>query len=144
MENHCYQETENKKRYLRRYRKHLLNIDRLENKLRLLEDRILSVRSSNFSGMPRGGTPITLDELLSDKIELENRITRLKKKGRVIKFEILDVIDSLEDTRYCEVLESYFIDCLSIEEIAYKTGYTVRYVYTLYSDAISRITVNEQ
>lgn len=144
MENHCSQETENIKRYLRRYRKHLSNIDRLENKLCLLEDRITSVRSSNFSGMPRGGTPITLDELLSDKIELEDRIARLKKKSRVIKAEILDVIDSLEDTRYCEVLESYFIDCLSIEEIAYETGYTVRYVYTLYSDAISLISVEQQ
>jgi DNA-directed RNA polymerase specialized sigma subunit len=94
--------------------------------------------------MPLGGTPISLDELISDKMELEDRITRLKKKSRVIKAEILNVIDSLEDTRYCEVLESYFIERLSIEEIAYKTGYTVRYVYTLYSDAISRITVNEQ
>ena len=92
--------------------------------------------------MPRGGTPITLDELLSDKIELENRISRLKKKGRVIKAEILDAIDSLEDSRYSEVLEYYCIGCLSMDDISYETGYSVRHVYNLYSDAISKIAVN--
>lgn len=144
MENQCFQETENKKRYLKRYRKHKENINRLEKKLGLLEDRIMSVRTANFSGMPRGGTPITLDELLGDKIELEKRIARLKKRGRIIKAEILDAIDSLEDSRYIEVLEYYCIDCLSMDDISYETGYTVRHVYTLYSDAISLISVKGQ
>ena len=144
MENHSLQDVEKKKRHLKRYRVNVANVRRLEVRLDILNDRIYSVRSPNFSGMPRGGTPVTLDELLSDKKELEDRIIKLKEKGRVIRAEILEAIDSLEDTRYAEVLEAYFIDCKSIADIADDTGYTERYVYTLYSDGICEISLNNQ
>ena len=89
--------------------------------------------------MPRGGTPITVEELLSDKIELEKRIERLKVKGRSLKGEILEEIDSLDDPRHCEVLEAFFIDCKSICEIGDNMGYTDRYIYDLYRDAINTL-----
>lgn len=144
MENHTFQDTEHKKRYLKRYRKNVACVRRLEVKLRILDDRIMSVKSPSFSGMPRGANPVTLDELLSDKFELEERITRLKNKGRKLKIEILETIDSLEDSKYCEILEAYFIDCQTIEDIAEDMGYTVRYVYDLYSTAINLISLNVQ
>lgn len=140
MENQQIQEIEHKKRYLKRYRKNCSCIDRLEEKLNLLDERIKSVKSPNMSGMPRGGTPVTIEELLSDKIELEERIKRLKRKGRNLKNEILEEVDSLEDPRYCEVLEAYFIECKTIAEIAEEMGYTERYLYDLYRGAIERLT----
>lgn len=141
MENHSFQDTEHKKRYLKRYRKNVACVRRLEVKLRILDDRITSVKSPSFSGMPRGGTPVTLDELLSDKFELEERITRLRKKGRILKAEILEKIDLLEDSRHCEILEGYLIECQSIEDIADDMGYSVRRIYQLYSQAIDLITL---
>lgn len=140
MESQKVQEIIRKKRSLKRYRKNRACIDRLEEKLNLLDVRIKSVKSPNYSGMPRGGTPVTTEELLSDKIELEERIERLKKKSRGVKIEILEEIDSLEDPRYCEVLEAYCIDCKSIGDIAEDMGYTERYVYDLYRDAIESLT----
>lgn len=140
MENQNIQEIENKKRSLKRYRKNRACIDRLEEKLTLLDERIKSVKSPNYSGMPRGGTPVTVAELLSDKTELEERIKRLKNKGKTLKNEILEEIDSLEDPRYCEVLEAFFIECKSIREIAEEMGYTERYIYDLYRDAINVLT----
>ena len=86
--------------------------------------------------MPRGGTPVTIEELLSDKIELEERIERLKGKSKNLKRKILEEIDTLEDPRYCEVLESFFIDNKTLETIAEDEGYTIRHVYRLYSEAI--------
>ena len=130
------QEIKIKKRSLRRYRNTLACIDRLEEKLRLLETRITSVKSPNYSGMPRGGTPVSLEELLSDKLDLEDRIARLKDKNRKIKAQILDEIDSLEDPRYSEVLEEYFIECKSISRIAVDMGYTEVHIYNLYRKAI--------
>ena len=109
-----------KKRYLKRYRNNLSCIDRLEEKLNLLEVRLSSSRSPNLSGMPRGGTPVTTEDLIADKIELENRIARLKAKSKILKSEILEEIYSLEDPRYCEVLEAYFIDGYTLEKIAEK------------------------
>lgn len=134
------QEIENKKRSLKRYRKNLACIGRLEEKLFLLDERIKSVRSPNLSGMPRGSTPITVEDLIGDKEELEKRIDRLKKKTRSLKATILSEIDSLEDDRYCEILEAHFIDGLTLEAIADNMGYTERHIYKLYKKALVKLT----
>ena len=144
MENQEIQEIESKKRFLKRYRKNYNCIVRLEEKLALLDVKLNSVRSPNLSGMPRGGVPVTAADLVADKIDLENRITRLKEKGKKLKLEILEEIDSLDEPRYIAVLEGFFIDCLSMEEIAENEGYTVRHVYSLYHNAVRSLTVNEQ
>lgn len=138
------QEIAQKKRYLKRYRKNIACINRLNNKLYLLTNRIESIKSPSFSGMPRGGVPVTVAELLSDKIELEKRIERLQLKNKKIKSEILEEIDSLDDPRYCEVLEAYFIDCMTISEIAEKEAYTDRHIYRLYDEAIRLLALNGQ
>ena len=134
----------NKKRYLRRYKNNLSCIARLEEKLKLLENRLSSPGSPKLSGMPRGGTPITMADLTADKIELEQRIARLKEKSKILKREILEEIDSLEDPRYCEVLEAYFIDGYTLEQIAEKECYTDRHVFRLYSEAITILTNNDK
>ena len=142
MENQDIQEIKKKKRSLKRYRNNLACIGRLEEKLTLLDERIKSVKSPNYSGMPRGGTPVTIVELLSDKVDLEKRIDRLKIKSKKIKDQILEEIDSLEDPRYCEILEAYFIDCLSMDEIAEEMGYSIRWAYDLYSEAVEELAFN--
>lgn len=142
MENQDIQEIKKKKRSLKRYRNNLACIGRLEEKLTLLDERIKSVRSPNYSGMPRGGTPVTIEELLSDKVDLEKRIDRLKVKNKKVKDQILEEIDSLEDSRYCEILEAYFIDCMSMEDIAEEMGYSTRWAYDLYSEAVEELTFN--
>ena len=142
MEDKEIQEIKKKKRSLKRYRNNLACIGRLEEKLTLLDERIKSVKSPNYSGMPRGGTPVTIEELISDKMDLEKRIKRLKDKGKKLKDQILEEIDSLEDMRYCEVLEAYFIECMSISDIAEEMGYTDRYIYDLYKNAVQELTFN--
>ena len=144
MENYEAQEIEKKKRSLKRYKKNLACIRRLEDKLALLDARINSIRSPNLSGMPRGGTPITMEDLIADKLELEDRIKRLKSKSSGLKSQVLDEIDSLEDPRYCEILEAFFIDCLPLDDIADNEGYTVRHVYRLYSEAVTILALNRQ
>ena len=138
------QEIAKKKRYLKRYKKNIACISRLELKLALLDERIKSVKSPSLSGMPRGGIPVTIEDMLSDKLDLEDRIKRLKKKSKRFKAEILEEIDSLDDPRYCEILESFFIDCISIEDIAENEGYTVRHTYRLYNEAVKLLAVNRQ
>ena len=133
-----------KKRYLKRYRKNLACIERLETKLDLMEERITSLRSPSLSGMPRGGAPVTIDDLMSDKLDLEARIGRLKEKSRGLKREICAEIDSLEDSTDCEILEAFFIDGLSFEEIAEDLGYTERRVIARYSEAIKILSLSNQ
>lgn len=145
MDDHTVQEIEKrKKKSLKRYRKNLACIKRLEEKLVILDERITAVKSPSLSGMPRGGTPVTMADLVSDKVDLEKRIERLKAKGKKLKSEIYEEIDSLEDPRYCEVLEAHFIEGLTFESIAEEMGYTERHVYTLYSEAISLLAISDQ
>ena len=144
MDDQSIQEIEkHKKRSLKRYRKNLACIRRLEKKLVKLDERITVIKPPSLSGMPRGSTPVTHADLISDKVDLENRIERLKAKSHDLKKEVCEEIDCLEDTRYCEVLEAYFIDELSFESIADEMNYTVRHVYNLYKEAISLLVVME-
>lgn len=133
------QKIKEKKQSLKRYKKTLACISRLEEKYISLDRKIMSIRSPNYSGMPRGGVPVSVEELISDKTDLEERIKRLKTKAQKLKREILTEIDSLEDDRYSELLELHFVDCVPLEKIADKMGYTVRHIYTLYNEALIAI-----
>lgn len=136
-----FQESDNKKRFLKRYRKNVALIDRLKYKIKCLDERMSSLKSPKLSDMPRGGTPVTIEDLVAEKIEIEHRIRRLEDKGRVIKVEILDKIDELEDPRYAEVLESFLIDCKDLDTIGEELGYTTRHIERLYSEAINAVSV---
>lgn len=133
-------EIERRKRYLKRYKKNNALIDRLENKLSMLDERIYSLRSPIISDMPKGGAKITNEDLIAEKKELEDRINRLLLKGRTYKGEILEKIDELEDPRYAEILEAFFIDLKGFEEIGENMGYTTRHVIRLYSEAIASMS----
>lgn len=134
---------EKKKRSLKRYKKNLACIERLEAKLDQVETRMTSVRSPRWSDMPRGGTPVTMEDLVTDKIELEERIDRLKRKSKKLRSETLEEIDRVEDTRYADILEGFFIDCKTLEEIAKETGYTDRHVYRLYSEGVTFLALSD-
>lgn len=135
---------ESKKRFLKRYRKNVALINRLKNKIEIIDERMTSLRSPKLSDMPRGGTPVTIEDLIAEKLEIEQRIRRLEDKGRLIKVEILDKIDELDDTRHAEILESFFIECKDLETIADDNGYTLRHTIRLYSDAIRAMSVECQ
>ena len=140
MEESEIQAIEAKKRSLKKYKKNSAKLTRLEEKLHVLEERITSIRSPNYSGMPRGGTPITLADLLADKEELEERIANQKVINREYKRAITKELDQLDDVKHIEVLELFFIDCLSPEEIAKELSYDVRTVYKLYSEGVKALT----
>lgn len=128
-----------KKSFLKRYRKHKLLIARLKRKLESYEDRLIALNSPNLSGMPKGGLPVSKDDILSSKIETEKRIESLKKRGARIRAEIIEKIDALEDVKQAELLEAYCIDCKSFDDIANEMCYSTRRLYSIYSEAINNI-----
>lgn len=133
---------ENKKHWFRKYNRLLQIEERLVNRLKELDLQIQSKRSSNYFSIPRGGTPVTIVELLADKESLENRIKRIHLKVIKCKLEILDVIESIENPTHAYILEAHFIQLKSIEEIAQTLNYTTRYVYRLYSNAINLVDIS--
>lgn len=144
MENSDIERVEKKKRSLKRYKKNLSCIERLEAKLETLDTRMTSVRSPKLSDMPRGGQPVTTEDMILEKIELEKRIERLKAKSKKLRSETLEEIDRVEDPRYSEILEAFFIDCMTLEEIAENMNYTDRHVYRLYSEGVTFLAMSDQ
>lgn len=133
--------SDKKKKWLGRYRQNMGKIDRLSDRLEILDQRITRIKTPNLSGMPRGGTPVTTADLIGDKLELEERIKRLQDKGAKYRREILEPIDDLSDETLSEILENYYIRCLTIEEIAVQLQYSVRHVWRLFSQAIEKIEI---
>lgn len=130
---------EKKKKFLKRYKRNNACIDRLKIKLKELDERIKSAKSPNYSGMPKGGVPVTVEELISDKLDLEKRIDKLKAKKSKLKNDVVEQIDNLDDTRYIDILEKFFIELMSFGEIAEELGYNERHVIRLYSEAIKEL-----
>lgn len=128
-----------KKQWLYRYKNNRIKLARLQEKLSTLEARITSIKSPNYSGMPRGGTSVTIDDLLSDKLILLNRIKRLEDKGIEYRHEILEAIDSVENYKYAAVLEHWFIGGASVGDISKAIGYSNTYISKLYSKALKEI-----
>lgn len=143
------QEIENKKRHLKRYRRNRLQVERLYERLDALESRLTTLRSPTLSDMPRGGDRVTVDDLLSDKMDLEKRIEEMKVVGREYRREICSDIDTLDNDVVAEVLECYFIDCMEFYDIAKKLAREERWIIKLYSRGIKQLcerdgTVTEQ
>lgn len=133
---------EDVKKYLRRYKKNQAIIAHYEEKLAKLDDRLYAVKSPNMTGEVRGGSPISTTELISDKMDLLERINKLVMRGRTYKAEIMECLDQLDDVKEIEVLEMFFIEMKDFETIAEETGYSLRHTIRLYSTGISKIKLS--
>ena len=133
-------EIETKKKWLYRYRANKFKVKRLENKLKEIDSRMKSPRSVSFSNMPKGAR-VTVEDFISEKEDLEKRIVSQKKKGLIYRQEIISAIDEMENGKYAEVLELWFIDGYNADEIAEAMGYSTRYVFSLYSKALEQIDI---
>lgn len=130
---------EENKKFLKRYKPYLKQINRLEDRLYELDDRIESTRSPRISGMPGGGIPRTLTDELVERNELESRINDLIKESKVIKTEIIFALDHLENPNEANVLEMYFIRDIDLEAVAETLHYSTRQVNRLYSQGVVNI-----
>ncbi|HEY4601539.1 MAG TPA: sigma factor-like helix-turn-helix DNA-binding protein [Cerasibacillus sp.] len=129
------------KHFLLGYSRMKKRIERLEQKLLELDDRLYNARTSTISDMPRGGVPVTFDDLVARKEDTQERVNYLTEKARTIRREIYSVLDLLDDDRHVEVLELYFIDGLSHEDIADEIGYSTRHIIRLYVEAVKSISL---
>lgn len=134
------QATDRRKRELKRVRRNNELIKRLARKLDVVNQRIYTLKSPEVSGMPRGGDPVTLPDLIADKADLEARIKRLSEKGRRYRTEILEEIDELDiDPKCVEVIELFLVDCNDFAEIAEIVGYSERQVQRYYKTAMTAL-----
>ena len=98
-----------KRAWLTRYAHKMDQIKNIERRIQKLEDRTSSAKSPNYSGMPRGGTPITTADLIVDKVDLEELLKEYTLEAKQLRREIIDVIDTADYFSYIDVLEDRYI-----------------------------------
>ena len=142
MEINHTEDYEVKKRYLSRYRNNIYCILRLECKLEKTKIQANTVRSQTYTEKVSGGIHKRQEDLCCEVIDLETRIKSLKAKGRKLKAEITAVIDELENYREAEVLELYYIDCKTMNEISYELNYSWRHTERLFLSGMNKVDIN--
>lgn len=124
------------KDFLVRYRYKKRLVESLENRLFELDAKMEQLSSPVITDMPGGGIPTTLTDRYERKEELNERINHVLVEARKIRRELTNVFDQLDNARQGEILELYFIEELSLEDIAVQTDYSLRQVNRLYSDGV--------
>ena len=56
--------------------------------------------------------------MIDDKVDLEKRILKLENRGKKLKEETYDIIDTISDPKLVAVMECLFIELYSIDDAA--------------------------
>ena len=131
------------KEFLRRARGVDRRVDEATECVDRLRAKLEAGRMSRITGMPRGGSEdwtATADKL----IELEKRVNARIRDLCALKHAAMDAIDRLDEARLREVLELYYIDGFTWEQVAQRMGLDLRWVFRLHGRALLRVKVPEE
>lgn len=131
------------KEFLRLARGADRRIDKAQERVDRLRARLEAGRMSRITGMPRGGGEDwtnTADTL----IELERVVNARIREMCKIKRLAMEAIEAVEEMRYREVLELYYLDGYTWEQVADTMHYTTRNVTMLHGKALQKIKVPKE
>lgn len=131
------------KEFLRRARAVDRRVDEAQERVERLRARLEDGRMSAVTGMPRGGSSDwtqTADRL----IELEQAVNERTRELVRWKLAAIDAIRAVEEPRLAEVLELYYIDGFTWEQVAQRMGLDLRWVYRLHGRALTMVRVPEE
>ena len=130
------------KEFLRRARSVDRRVDEATERVDRLRAKLEAGRMSRITGMPRGGSEdwtATADKV----IELEKRVNARIRDLCALKHAAMDAIDQVDEARLREVLELYYIDGFSWDQVAERMGLDKRWVFRLHGKALQKIEVPE-
>lgn len=131
------------KEFLRRARSIDRRVDEATERAERLRARLEAGRMSSLTGMPRGGAQDWTDT--ADRlIALERRVNERIREMCRLKRLAMDAIDRVDDSRMRELLELYYIDGMTWEQVAERMSYDVRWIYRLHGRALMRVHVPEE
>ena len=131
------------KEFLRRARNVDRRVDEATERVDRLRARLEGGRMSNITGMPRGGAS-DWTETADKLIELERQVNARIRDLVRLKQAAMDAIDRVEEARLREVLELYYIDGFTWEQVAGRMGLDLRWVYRLHGRALTMVRVPEE
>ena len=131
------------KEFLRRAREVDRRVDEATERVERIRAKLEAGRMSSITGMPRRGSSDwtqTADRL----IELEQAVNARTRELVRWKLAAIDAIRQVEEPRLAEVLELYYIDGFTWEQVAERMGLDLRWVYRLHGKALLRVKVQEE
>lgn len=131
-------EFKHNKAYLMRYRKIYTKIDRLKDKLNRLNERY-DLKGVSYSSEPSSSVKKTLDDILAQKEYLENKLNKLIDESYNIRNDIMDKLLDLDNQLEATVLDFYFLEQYSLNDIADELSYSERQIERLYIDGIMSV-----
>ena len=130
------------KEFLRRARNVDRRVDEAQERVERLRARLEAGRMSQITGLPRGGAS-DWTETADRLIELERRVNSRTRELVRWKLAAMDAIDLVEEANLREVLELYYIDGYTWEQVATRMGYSERQILRLHGTALLRVRVPE-
>ena len=131
------------KEFLRRARDVDRRVDEAQERVDRLRAKLEAGRLSRVTGMPRGGGA-DWTETADRLIELERVVNRRTREMVRWKLAAIDAIRAVEEPRLAEVLELYYIDGFTWDQVAQRMGLDLRWVYRLHGRALLEIKVPEE
>lgn len=131
------------KEFLRQARTIDRRVDEATERVERLRAKLEAGRMSSITGMPRGGAgdwTQTADKL----IELEKRVNARIREMVRLKQVAMDAIETVEEARLREVLELYYLDGFTWEQVAERMALDIRWVYRLHGKALLKVKVPEE
>ena len=131
------------KEFLRQARSVDRRVDELTERLDRLRAKLESGRMSAITGMPRGGSSdwtVTADRL----IELEQAVNARTREMVRWKLAAIDAIDAVAEDQLREVLELYYIDGFTWDQVAERMGITERWALILHGRALLAVKVPKE
>ena len=118
--------------FLNSYRWRMEEAQILRDRIDDLEDQLTGIRAQKITDMPRGGQPITMESLVAEKIELQERINAKNSRRRAI----LESIETMRSERDRRVLKLHFVDGMTHEQVAERINYSVTQTRRYYETAL--------
>ena len=131
------------KEFLRRARAVDRRVDEATERVERIRAKLEAGRMSSLTGMPRGGAK-DWTETADRLIELEQRVNAQVRAMVRWKLAAIDVIDAVEEARLREVLELYYIDGFTWEQVAQRMELDPRWVFRLHGRALLQVKVPEE
>ena len=131
------------KEFLRRARDVDRRVDEAQERVDRLRAKLEAGRLSRVTGMPRGGGA-DWTETADRLIELERVVNARTREWVRWKLNAIDAIRSVGEPRLAEVLELYYIDGMTWEQVAQRMGITERWVQSLHGRALLKVNVPKE
>lgn len=131
------------KEFLRRARGIDRRVDEATERVMRLRARLEAGRMAQISDMPRGGNS-DWTETASALIDLEKDMNAKIREMVKVKRLAMEAIEAVEEIRYREVLELYYLNGYTWEKVAEQMGYDQRWVYRLHCKALRKVRIPKE